>query len=111
MKPTTDPLGQFEQLVLGAVLACQANPYAVPIYDRVCEMAKREVNIAAVYATLERLEEKEYVSSKLGESTPERGGRPKRYYTVLPAAKVALREALATARRIESAVRYSLETT
>ena len=111
MKKNTDPLGQFEQLVLGAVLALEEQAYGVPIHQKVCEMAARPVHIASVYITLDRLEDKRYLSSFLGDPTRERGGRPKRYYKVLAAGKRALREALDTSRRIEMTVEHAWETT
>src|SRR5438105_9115060 len=87
MKKNTDPLGMFEQLVMTAVTSFEEDPYAVPIFRKVCEMAGREVNIGAVYATLDRMEDKGYLKSYLGPGTPERGGKPKRFYKRLPAGR------------------------
>ena len=100
----SDPLGQFEQLVLAAVMALREPAYGVTIHERVARVAGRPVTIGSVYSTLDRLESKQYVSSKLAEATAERGGRPKRYYRMLPAGERSLRDALETSRRIQHSV-------
>lgn len=103
----TDALGQFEQLVLAAVLALGERAYGVTIYEKAADMAERPVKIGSVYITLDRLENKRYLASRLADPTPERGGRPKRYYRMLAAGERALRESLDTARRIEDTVEGS----
>jgi DNA-binding PadR family transcriptional regulator len=95
-----DVLGQFEQLVLSAVLALGKNAYPVPIHEAVARMSAREVTPGSVYVTLERLEDKGYLASRLGDPTPERGGRPKRYYRMLAAGERVLAEALKTSERM-----------
>ena len=69
MKKKTDPLGQFEQLVLGAVLALEEQAYGVPIHQKVCDMAARPVHIASVYITLDRLEDKGRSGNLLSQPT------------------------------------------
>lgn len=88
-----DRLGAFEQLVLLACLRLGEDAYTVAVVDELASRTGRETSHAAVYVALRRLEEKGLVRSELGESTPERGGRPKRYFEVSPAALPALREA------------------
>src|SRR5690349_13649977 len=73
-------LGEFEEIVLLAVRHLGSNAYGVPIRQAVEEARGRTTSIGAVYTTLERLEQKGMVSSALGEATPQRGGRAKRYY-------------------------------
>jgi DNA-binding PadR family transcriptional regulator len=102
-------LGQFEQLVLAAILALGQNAYGVTIHAEVEALsAPRKTALGAVYATLDRLEDKGLVSSWLSNPTPERGGRAKRYYRLEEAGLEALREATRTARRISDAVEHRL---
>jgi len=103
----SDALGQFEQLVLASVLVLGQQAYGVTIFEKVGEMAERPVKIGSVYITLDRLEDKGYLSSWLADPTPERGGKRKRYYRILSAGERALREALDTSRRIEDTVEES----
>jgi PadR family transcriptional regulator PadR len=79
-----DYLGEFEHIVLLAVLRLGENAYGVTVRHEIEARIEREVSIGAVYATLERLQAKGYVSSDVGEPTPERGGRSKRYFRILP---------------------------
>ena len=101
----TDSLGQFEQLVLAAILTLRDNAYGVTIHAKVEQLAApKSVALGAVYVTLDRLEDKGRVSSRLSDPTPERGGRSKRYYRVEKAGERALQEAAATAHRIREAL-------
>ena len=68
-------LGQLELLVLMAVIRPAKDAYGVLISREIAEKSGREVALASVYAALERLEKKGFVSSRLGEPTAERGGR------------------------------------
>jgi len=75
-------LRDFELMILLVVLRLEDDAYGVPIAREIKVHGRREVSLANVYATLERLQEKGYVSSKLADPTPERGGRAKRYFSV-----------------------------
>ena len=75
--PDLPSLGDFEQLVLLALLRLGDDAYGVPIREEIQERAGRVVSLGSVYKTLERLEVKGYVSSFVGEPTNERGGRRK----------------------------------
>ena len=86
-------LGEFEQLVLLAVLRLGDAAYAVPIRRAIEEAARRSVSRGALYTTLERLDAKGLLSSRMGEPTSDRGGRARRYHTVTPAGMRALRAA------------------
>ena len=102
-------LGQFEQLVLTAILELGDNAYGVTIHAQVERLsAPRSAALGAVYATLDRLEDKGMVTSWLTNPTPERGGRAKRHYRLEEAGRQALREAAQTARRICDAVERNL---
>ena len=86
-----DHLGEFEQIVLLAVLRAAPNAYGVPIRLEIEERTGRSLTVGALYRTLDRLEQKDYVASWFGDPTPERGGRSKRYFKVRPAGVRALR--------------------
>jgi PadR family transcriptional regulator PadR len=76
------PFGEWELMVLLALMRLGDDAYGVPICREIEEQTGREVAVGSVYATLERLEEKGFVSSTLGKPTAERGGRAKRYFRV-----------------------------
>ena len=79
-KPTY--LGEFELLVMLTVIRLGEGAYGVPIAREIEQQTGRLVAFATVYSTLERLQEKGFVCSNLGEATRERGGRAKRYFRV-----------------------------
>jgi len=83
-------LGEFEQIVLLAILRLRDCAYGVSIRAEIAERTDREVAPGALYTTLDRMEEKYLVRSWMGEATSERGGRPKRYYAVTKAGRAAL---------------------
>jgi DNA-binding PadR family transcriptional regulator len=83
-------LGEMELMVVLAVMRLGDAAYGVPISKELMLLAEREIALGSIYAALDRLEEKGYVSSTLGDPTPERGGRAKRYFTVTPAGVKAL---------------------
>ena len=94
-------IGQFEQLVLTAILALPDNAYGVTIHENVSDLAApKRVSLGAVYATLDRLEDKGLVTSWLSDPTPERGGRSKRHYRLQAAGERALRESALMAKRV-----------
>ena len=91
-------LGEFEQIVLLAVVRLRDEAYGVPIRLEIERRTGRSLTVGALYRTLDRLEAKGYVSSRFGDPTPERGGRSRRYFTVRPLGLRTLRasrEALA----------------
>ena len=77
-----DYLGEFEHIVVLALLRLGDQAYGVTVRQEIETRINREVSIGAIYATLDRLEMKGYVKSQLGGSTPERGGRAKRFFRV-----------------------------
>lgn len=105
---TETPLGEFEQLVLLALVRVGDEAYGVPIHEELASRARRAVSVAAVYKTLERLEAKGYVSSRVGDPTPERGGRRRKYFQLEPPGRQALRESLATLRRMTAGIEADL---
>ena len=83
-------LGEFEEIVLLTIAALVNDAYSVAICDELERNIGRPAKLGVVHAVLNRLEEKGYVKSKLGEATKTRGGKRKRYYTVTNGGKMAL---------------------
>jgi DNA-binding PadR family transcriptional regulator len=75
-------LGEFELMILLAVIQLGEDAYGVPISRELEKLRGRDVSAGSVYAALERLEGKGLVSSSLGDPTPERGGKAKRYFRI-----------------------------
>jgi len=90
---TNTNLGEFEQIVLLAILRLGDEAYGVTIRDEIRQRTGRSTTPGALYTTLDRLEQKGFVSSRLGDPTPERGGRAKRYYSVSAAGAEAVERA------------------
>lgn len=104
-----ETLGQFEQLVLTAILALDDNAYGVTIHAKVEELSRpRKVARGAVYATLDRMEDKGLIASWLSDPTPERGGRSRRHYRLEKSGEKALREAAKTAQRLIQTIAQGL---
>jgi PadR family transcriptional regulator PadR len=80
--PSRDYLGEFEHIVVLALLRLGDRAYGVTVRQEIELRIGRDVSIGAIYATLDRLEAKGYVKSRLGDPTPERGGRSKRFFRV-----------------------------
>ena len=87
-----DYLTDFELMILLAILRVGDEAYGVPIASEIEEIGGRSVVLGAVYAALDRLEDNELVSSSIGDPTPERGGRAKRYFRVTPTGVKAVRQ-------------------
>jgi DNA-binding PadR family transcriptional regulator len=83
-------LGEFEMIVLAALLRLGDRAYGVVVRREIEERGGRVVSIGAVYTTLNRLEQKGYVSSRVGEPTSTRGGRAKRFFKIEAAGAHAL---------------------
>jgi PadR family transcriptional regulator PadR len=77
-----DNIGNFELMILLALIRLGDEAYGVPIAKEIETRSGREISIASVYTALDRLTAKQFVSSELGEPTPERGGRAKRYFRI-----------------------------
>lgn len=85
-----DYLGEFEHMVVLALLRLGDRAYGVTVRQEIEARTRREVSIGAIYATLARLAKKGYVKSHLGDPTPERGGRSKRFFQVTAKGVVAI---------------------
>ena len=99
-KPTM--LGNFEELVLLAILKLGPEAYGVPIRHALSEALNKQVSVGALYTTLERLADKGYITSKKGEATEERGNRAKHYYQVEGTGLAALKETEAAREKVKS---------
>ena len=84
-------LGEFEHVVLLAILRLGENAYAIPIREEIEERTGRSVARGALYTALERLESKRCLRSRMSDPLPERGGRSRRYFTVTPTGIAAIR--------------------
>ena len=101
-------LGEFEQLILMALLHLGDDAYGVTIRRAINERTGRTVAIGAVYTTLARLLGHEYVSYRIGEPTSKRGGRRKKYYKIEPPGVDALKRAYGVLFRMASGLEGNL---
>jgi len=97
---THQGLGDFEQMVLLAIVHLGGEAYGIPIVEEIERRTGRSVARAAVYITLRRLEEKGFVSSWMSDPTPERGGKARRYVQLTSDGARALRDARQVAERM-----------
>ena len=88
-------LGEIEHLVLLVVVRLGDEAYGMRISEELTERTGRDVAIGSVYAALDRLEKRGHVRSSIGEPTPQRGGRAKRYFTALRSGVEALADSRA----------------
>jgi DNA-binding PadR family transcriptional regulator len=102
-------LGEFEQLLLMALVHLDENAYGVRIRDVIESRTGRVVSPGAVYTALDRMERRGLVLSRLGEPTPQRGGKRKRYYWLAPAGAALLRESQDALSRMARGLRPKLE--
>ena len=97
-------LGSFEEIVLLATHKLGEGAYGAKIRQAVEEALGKSVSIGAIYATLDRLERKGFISSRQGEATPERGGRAKRYFRIQGDGLAALSDTWAARRKLTEGV-------
>lgn len=93
-------LGEFEQMVLLAILHLDGDAYGVPIVEEIQRRTDRSVSRAAVYVTMRRLEKKGLLTSWLGKPTDERGGKPRRYVRLEAEGRKQLLESRRTMERM-----------
>lgn len=97
---TTHGVGDFEQLVLLAVLQLQKDAYAAEIRAKIGEAAGRRVTRGALYATLDRLVAKRFLEWDVEAATPPRGGIPRRRFRVTAAGLAALKRSYQAVRNL-----------
>ena len=104
-----ETLGTFEQAVLLAIVRLRDDAYGRGIMREVQERLERDIAAGAVHATLERLEGKGFIRSKLGLGTPIRDGRARRFYRITPAGVEALNDARAAVQTLWHGIRWPLK--
>lgn len=102
-----DYLGEFEQIVLLALVRLRENAYGMTIRREIQERTGRDVSIGAVYTTLERMEKKGFVSSRIGEPTAARGGRAKKYFRIDARGQLALQNTNEALARMWSGIKLA----
>jgi DNA-binding PadR family transcriptional regulator len=102
-------LGEFEQVVLLAILRLGEDAYAIPVREEIERRTGRAVARGALYTALERLETKGCVRSRMSDPLPERGGRSRRYYTVSASGLAALRSSRAALLALWKGMESELE--
>jgi PadR family transcriptional regulator PadR len=108
MKPPIN-LGEFEQLVLLTMIRLGSDAYGASVQAEIEERGGRNVSISAVYTTLDRLEVKGLVRSRIGEPTPQRGGKRKKHYEITPSGTRALRDAYELMKRMTKGIEPLLD--
>jgi DNA-binding PadR family transcriptional regulator len=103
-------IGEFEQRILFALMRLGADAYGVTIRQDIEGRTGRAIAPGALYTALDRLEKRGLVSSRLGDPTPERGGKRKRLYTVRPAGERALARVYESLRSMASGMSARLRT-
>jgi DNA-binding PadR family transcriptional regulator len=102
-------LGEFEQVVMLAVLRVGEDAYGIPVRDEIGRRTRRRVSLGAIYKTLSRLEDKGLVTSRIGEPTARRGGRRTRCYALSAAGSRALRASLRVVDQLTAGLDMGLE--
>jgi PadR family transcriptional regulator PadR len=102
-----DNLGEFELLILTALMMLGENAYGMTIHEQVEKLADgvRAASLGACYTTLDRLEQKGYARSWFSNPTPERGGRAKRFFEITGSGELALKNSLKVARNVLAGMR------
>ncbi len=103
-------IGDFEQRILFALVRLGADAYGVTIREQIETRTGRSVSAGALYTALNRLEKRGLVASRLGQPTPERGGKRKRLYTIRPAGERALAHVYESLRLMASGLASRLKT-
>jgi len=102
-------LGEFEQVILFAIVRLDGTAHGAAIVCEIAQRTARSVSPGALYTVLDRLEAKGFVQSWIGDSVPERGGRRRKVYRIMPAGAQALREWYTGIRDMASGVLSRLD--
>lgn len=102
-------VGEFELLVLLAVLRAGDEAYGSTILAELDERSGRAISRGALYVTLDRLEAKGLLASRTGDAAPARGGKPRRYYTVRPSGLASINESLAALARMRAGLKLGVK--
>ena len=109
-RDSLEHLGEFEQLLLFALLRLGDDAYGVTVRQEIARRTGRDIAAGAIYTALERLEARGYVHSWMGEPTPQRGGKRKKYYELLPEGAKALSRSYDNLQRMARGVVPKLAT-
>jgi PadR family transcriptional regulator PadR len=101
-------LGEFEQIVMLALLRLGSDAYGAAVCGEIEKRGRRDVSVSAVHTTLERLEQKGLLKSRLGDSTPQRGGKRKRHYEVAPLGLKSLQASYRSIRNMADGIEHLL---
>ena len=101
-------LGEFEQIVMLALLRLGSDAYGATVCAEIEKRSGRGVSVSAVHTTLERLEQKGLVKSRIGEPTPQRGGKRKRHYEMAPLGLKALQASYRSLRNMADGIEHLL---
>jgi DNA-binding PadR family transcriptional regulator len=102
-------LGELEQVLLLALAHLGEEAYGVSIATLIEARTRRVLSPGAIYTALDRLERRGFVGSRWGDSTPERGGKRKRYYRLRPAGAMALGQAQDALARMARGLKTKVE--
>jgi PadR family transcriptional regulator, regulatory protein PadR len=108
MKPIE--IGSLEQQVMLAIMRLHPTGYGIAIQDQIEDRTGRSYSVGAIYAALDRLEEKGFIASKQGEPTAERGGRRKLYFRLTAPGQMALQQSLQAIDALRQNVRWKVAT-
>lgn len=102
-------LGEFEILILFAIVRLQHEAYGATIHREIEDRTGRSIAIGAVYTGLARLQRSGYVQASIGEPTPQRGGRRKKYYRIQPDGARALKTSVQAYRQMTAGIERELD--
>lgn len=102
-------LGEFEILTLFAIIRLKNDAYGATIHREIEDRTRRSIAIGAVYTGLARLQKNGYVQASVGEPTPQRGGRRKKYYRIQPAGARALSTSVQAYRQMSEGIERDLD--
>jgi DNA-binding PadR family transcriptional regulator len=101
-------LGEFEQMVMLALLRLGPDAYGAAVCGAIEQRGGRGVSVSAVHTTLDRLEQKGLVKSRVGEPTPQRGGKRKRHYEIAPLGMKSLQASYRSLRNMADGLEHLL---
>jgi DNA-binding PadR family transcriptional regulator len=102
-------LGEFEVLILLAIVRLKSEAYGATIHKEIEVRTGRSIAIGAIYTGLARLQKSGFVKATIGEPTPQRGGRRKKYYEIEPAGAQALAHSVNAFRQMTAGIEGDLE--
>jgi len=102
-------LGEFEVLILLAIVRLKSDAYGATIHREIEIRTGRSIAIGAIYTGLARLQKSGFVKATIGDPTPERGGRRKKYYQIEPAGAQALAQSVNAFRQMTAGIEGDLE--